>query len=248
MHDYHEYHYSLQEHVRYFGEATLLILLVSYLFYHSVMAIVLIIPFYPVFLRIRAKRLLQKQKQELCGQFRETISSVAAALNAGYSVENAWREAKGEIAQMYGEKALMVQELQYLQAHLDVNVPLEELLYDFALRSDIEDVISFCQVFFFAKRCGGDFIGIIRTTADQIGQKIELQRQLAADLAARRLESQIMNVVPLVILLYLNLTSPGYFDVLYGNVPGICIMSVCLIVYLFAYALSEHMLRTILLV
>ena len=52
-----------------------------------------------------------------------------------------------------------------------------------------------------------------------------------------------MNVVPLVILLYLNLTSPGYFDVLYGNVSGICIMSVCLLVYLAAYALSEQMLQ-----
>ena len=55
-----------------------------------------------------------------------------------------------------------------------------------------------------------------------------------------------MNVVPLVILLYLNLTSPGYFDVLYGNLSGICIMSVCLIIYLIAYALSEQMMQQIL--
>lgn len=245
MRDYHAYHYSLQEHVRYFLEAVLLILLVSYLFYHSLLAVVLIIPFYPVFLKIKAKRLLQQQKQELCQQFKETIFSVAAALNAGYSIENAWREAKTEMTQMYGENALMVQELKHILAHLSMNVPLEELLYDFAKRSDMEDVDSFCQVFFFAKRSGGDFIGIIRATSERIGQKIELQRQLAADLAARRLESQIMNVVPLVILLYLNLTSPGYFDVLYGNLSGICMMSACLIVYLAAYALSERMLQQI---
>lgn len=246
MRDYHRYRYSPHEHLRYFPEAMLLILLVSYLFYHSLIAILLMIPFYPVFLKIKAKRLLQQRKQELSQQFKETIASVAAALNAGYSVENAWREAKTEMEQMYGEHALMVQELGYIQIHLSMNVPLEELLNDFARRSDMEDVSSFCQVFFFAKRSGGDFIGIIRATADRIGQKIELQRQLMADLAARRLESQIMNVVPLVILLYLNLTSPGYFDVLYGNPSGICIMSVCLMIYLAAYALSEHMLQQIL--
>ena len=248
MRDYHEYHYSLREHVRYFAEAALLILLISYLFYHSAFAVVLLIPFYPVFLKIKAKQLLQKQKQELCGQFKETISSVAVALNAGYSVENAWREAKNEMEQMYGEHALIVEELRHLLAHLALNVPLEELLKDFAARSDMEDVAGFCQVFFFAKRSGGDFTGIIRTTADRIGQKLELQRQLAADLAARRLESRIMNVVPLVILLYLDLTSPGYFDVLYGNVTGICVMSACLVIYLFAYALSGRMMQTILLV
>lgn len=246
MRDYHVYHYSLREHVRYFSEAVLIILLISYLFYHSLLAVILIIPFYPVFLKIRERQLLRQQKQELCQQFKETIFSVAAALNAGYSVENAWREAKTELAQMYGENALMVQELQHILAHLFMNVPLEELLHDFARRSDLEDVSNFCQVFFFAKRSGGDFIGIIRATAERIGQKIELQRQLEADLAARRLESRIMNVVPLVILLYLNLTSPGYFDILYGNVSGICIMSVCLIVYLSAYALSERMMQQVL--
>ena len=140
----------------------------------------------------------------------------------------------------------MVQELRQILAHTSMNVPLEELLYDFAQRSDMEDVSNFCQVFFFAKRSGGDFIGIIRATAERIGQKIELQHQLAADLASRRLESQIMNIVPLVILLYMNLTSPGYFDALYGNVTGVCIMSVCLIIYLAAYALSERMLQQIL--
>ncbi|MCI7131577.1 MAG: pilus assembly protein TadB [Lachnospiraceae bacterium] len=246
MRDYHRYRYSLHEHLRYFLEALFLILLVSYLFYHSLIAILLMIPFYPVFLKIKAKRLLQQQKQELGQQFKETIAAVAAALNAGYSVENAWREAKTEMEQMYGAHALMVQELGHIQIHLSMNVALEELLNDFARRSDMEDVSSFCQVFFFAKRSGGDFIGIIRATADRIGQKIELQRQLMADLAARRLESQIMNIVPLVILLYLNLTSPGYFDVLYGNLTGICIMSVCLMIYLAAYALSEHMLQQIL--
>lgn len=242
MGDYRNYHYSMRERMRYFLEAFAWILLVSDLFYHSWCALVLLIPFYPVYLKIRAEQLLQRQKQELCLQFKETILAVAAALNAGYSVENAWREAYAEIVQIYGTDALMVRELQYLLAHLALNVPLEQLLQDFAMRSDMEDVNNFCQVFFYAKRIGGDFIGIIQKTAGQIGEKIDLQRQLQADLAARRLESRIMNVMPMGILLYLKLTSPGYFDVLYGNVAGICIMSICLAVYLAAYAMSERML------
>lgn len=242
MRDYHYYRYTKRELLIYFAQAAGVIVLVSYLFYHSIIAMVLLVPFYPIFLKIRGRRLLQRQKQELCLQFKETIASVASALHAGYSVENAWREALSEMEQMFGAQALIVQELRYLLAHVSMNVPLEELLCDFAARSDLEDVDSFCQVFFFAKRSGGDFIGIIRTTAGQIGQKIDLQRQLEADLAARRLESRIMNLMPMVILLYLNLTSPGYFDVLYKNVWGVCVMSACLAVYLAAYALSEKML------
>lgn len=242
MRDYHVYRYSPSEYAYYFAQAAALVLLISYLFYHSWLAVVLIVPLYPVYLRIQAEHLRRRQRQTLCEQFKETILSVAAALNAGYSVENAWREAYTEMVQMYGEKALMVQELQWILAHVSMNVPLEELLYDFASRSDLIDVDSFCQVFFFAKRSGGDFIGMIRATADRIAGKIELQRQLEADLAARRLESRIMNLVPLAILLYLNLTSPGYFDALYGNLAGVAIMSVCLVVYVAAYACAERML------
>lgn len=244
MRDYHHYHYTYKEALRYFVQAAGLVGVISYLFYHSYLALLLIVPLYPVYLRIQAGHLGGRLRQSLCEQFKETILSVAAALGAGYSIENAWREAYQELVQMYGEDAPMVQELRYMLEHVSMNVPLEELLYDFAARSGLEDVVSFCQVFFFAKRSGGDFIGMIRSTAERIASKIELQRQLEADLAARRLESRIMNLVPLAILLYLNLSSPGYFDVLYGNLTGVLVMSACLVVYVAAYACAERMLES----
>ncbi len=244
MRDYRHYRYSVREYGYYFLQAAGLVGMISYLFYHSWAALFLIIPLYPVYLHIQAGRLGGRLRQALCEQFKETILSVAAALGAGYSIENAWREAYGELLQMYGADAPMVKELRSILTQVSMNVPLEELLYDLAARSGLEDVVSFCQVFFFAKRSGGDFIGMIRSTAERIAAKIELQRQLEADLAARRLESRIMNFVPLAILLYLNLSSPGYFDVLYGNPAGIAVMSVCLAVYVAAYACAERMLET----
>ncbi|MCI5936314.1 MAG: type II secretion system F family protein [Lachnospiraceae bacterium] len=219
--------------------------LVSYLFYHSLLAMVLVIPFYPVFLRMKAQVLLQKQKSMLQEQFKEAICALATALGAGYSIENAWKEARKEVEKLFGEHALIVQELNHMLAHLEMNVSLEELLSDFALRSGLEDVGSFCQVFLFAKRSGGDFIGIIHATANRISRKVDLQREIITDLAARRLESRVMNMVPMFMLLYLNLTSPGYFDLLYGNLSGVIIMSLCLLFYLLAYVWSERMLQNI---
>ena len=219
--------------------------LVSYLFYHSLLAMVLVIPFYPVFLRMKAQVLLQKQKSMLQEQFKEAICALATALGAGYSIENAWKEARKEVEKLFGEHALIVQELNHMLAHLEMNVSLEELLSDFALRSGLEDVGSFCQVFLFAKRSGGDFIGIIHATANRISRKVDLQREIITDLAARRLESRVMKMVPMFMLLYLNLTSPGYFDLLYGNLSGVIIMSLCLLFYLLAYVWSERMLQNI---
>ena len=245
MRDYRRYYFSKKEYVLFAIQALGIVSLVSYLFYHSLLAMVLVIPFYPVFLRMKAQVLLQKQKSMLQEQFKEAICALATALGAGYSIENAWKEARKEVEKLFGEHALIVQELNHMLAHLEMNVSLEELLSDFALRSGLEDVGSFCQVFLFAKRSGGDFIGIIHATANRISRKVDLQREIITDLAARRLESRVMNLVPLFMLLYLNLTSPGYFDLLYGNLSGVIIMSLCLLFYLLAYVWSERMLQNI---
>ena len=245
MRDYRRYYFSKKEYVLFAIQALGIVSLVSYLFYHSLVAMVLVIPFYPVFLRMKAQVLLQKQKSMLQEQFKEAICALATALGAGYSIENAWKEARKEVEKLFGEHALIVQELNHMLAHLEMNVSLEELLSDFALRSGLEDVGSFCQVFLFAKRSGGDFIGIIHATANRISRKVDLQREIITDLAARRLESRVMNMVPMFMLLYLNLTSPGYFDLLYGNLSGVIIMSLCLLFYLLAYVWSERMLQNI---
>ena len=245
MRDYRRYYFSKKEYVLFAIQALGIVSLVSYLFYHSLLAMVLVIPFYPVFLRMKAQVLLQKQKSMLQEQFKEAICALATALGAGYSIENAWKEARKEVEKLFGEHALIVQELNHMLAHLEMNVSLEELLSDFALRSGLEDVGSFCQVFLFAKRSGGDFIGIIHATANRISRKVDLQREIITDLAARRLESRVMNMVPMFMLLYLNRTSPGYFDLLYGNLSGVIIMSLCLLFYLLAYVWSERMLQNI---
>ena len=245
MRDYRRYYFSKKEYVLFAIQALGIVSLISYLFYHSLLAMVLVIPFYPVFLRMKAQVLLQKQKSMLQEQFKEAICALATALGAGYSIENAWKEARKEVEKLFGEHALIVQELNHMLAHLEMNVSLEELLSDFALRSGLEDVGSFCQVFLFAKRSGGDFIGIIHATANRISRKVDLQREIITDLAARRLESRVMNMVPMFMLLYLNLTSPGYFDLLYGNLSGVIIMSLCLLFYLLAYVWSERMLQNI---
>ena len=40
------------------------------------------------------------------------------------------------------------------------------------------------------------------------------------------------------IIFYLKLTSPGFLDMLYGNILGVAVMSVCLGIYGIAYWLG----------
>ena len=57
-------------------------------------------------------------------------------------------------------------------------------------------------------------------------------------LAAKRLEQNIMSVIPFAIILYVSAASSGYFDVLYETIAGRTVMSICLAVYAAAYIMG----------
>ena len=61
--------------------------------------------------------------------------------------------------------------------------------------------------------------------------------------AAKKYEQQIMNLVPMGIILYIRVSNPGYFDSLYHNLAGVLIMTAALALYLAAYLLSEKILE-----
>jgi tight adherence protein B len=52
-----------------------------------------------------------------------------------------------------------------------------------------------------------------------------------------------MRLMPFGILAYVGISSPGYFDPLYGNLTGIAIMSGLLAVYVVAFILGDRILK-----
>ncbi len=182
---------------------------------------------------------LQKRKEE----FRETLLCVGSAFAAGYSMENAWRAACREMESGYGEECDTVKALHRMVRRMEMNENLETVLSDFASWSGLEEAKEFSQVFYYAKRGGGSMKKIISDTISQITEKLEVEREIRTAISSKRLEQRIMNVVPIGILLYLKLASPGYLAPLYDNAAGIVIMAVSLGVYASAWLLSEKIVR-----
>lgn len=84
---------------------------------------------------------------------------------------------------------------------------------------------------------------IIRRSAEVIGNKIEVKQEIRTLLSSKKYEQRIMNLIPFLIVAYLQLTSPGFFDVLYYNPAGILVMTGALAVYLAAYLLSRKIVE-----
>ncbi len=220
------------------GKALLLTGLVAWLFYRSVTGMVILPILWLILCVGRRKEQIKQQQRRIREQFKECIRLVTTSLYAGYSVENAFAEAEKELVQLLGTQADMCRELHGINQQLKLNVPVELMMQGLARRSGVEEIASFGQVFGYAKRSGSDFSRILKDTVKRIGEKIELERELQTLIAAKRLEQRIMNIIPLGILLFVNLTSPEFLEMMYEGLLGRTIMSIFLLIYGGAYLLS----------
>ena len=189
----------------------------------------------------RQKKMKQRQKT-FASQFKEGMVILASSLSAGYSIENALAASTRELATLYGKEGLITGEFAYMVQQIRLNRPVEQLLEELALRSGLEDVQNFSEVFSVAKRSGGDLSGIMRHTADMIRDKMQVKEEIATLTASKQFEQTIMNLIPFFIVFYVEASSPGFFDQMYGTGLGRLMMSGCLAVYLLAYVLAKKFL------
>ena len=131
---------------------------------------------------------------------------------------------------LYGSQSAIVVCFEKMLRRIKNNENIEDVLSEFAIKTQIEDIMYFADVFGYAKRSGGDLISIIKNTASTIRDKIEVDAQIQTAISGKKMESAVMAVMPFGILGYMKLSSPEFIDALYHNVIGVIFMSVCLVI------------------
>lgn len=221
-------------------EGVLLIVFLAIFFYRSLWAVPFLIPVFYIYRREKKKALSAKRSRDVQIQFKDAILSISSNQKVGYSIENSFRLAYDDMILLYGKNSVICGELYMINMGLSNNIVLEKLLHDFGKRSQTEDIIEFAEVFATAKRNGGNMTEIIERSVAVIEEKVETEKEIQILLTSRRMEQRIMNVIPFGILLYISITSKGFFDVLYHNLPGVILMTICLFIYLGAVLLSRN--------
>lgn len=215
----------------------------AYLFYESWIAFILLTPIGVwYFLHWESER-IEKKRQEFLEQFREMIQSLSVSLQVGYSVENALKETKQDLSMLYKEDTAIQRELTYMLRQAYLQMPMEEIMEDWAKRVEQEDVWNFVNVFAMAKKNGGNAIGIIRNTAREIREKLDVQLEIETILAARKYEFKVMAVIPFGMIGYMKVSFPEFMKILYGNLLGTGVMTGCLAMYCSAYILGERIVN-----
>lgn len=239
---YNRYSLSAKEIVLYELSGITACMLISYVYYRNLKIFFCLLPFGIIYPWYKKKNLIVRRLEKLSSEFKEGITVLSSSLTAGYSIENAFRVSLDELRLLYGESSLIVREFQYIVSQLGMNRPVEQLLFDFGKRSGIEDIENFAEVFAAAKRSGGGLSSIMEHTAGVIRDRMEVKEEIRTMTAARRFEQRIMNLLPYLIVFYIEMASPGFFRQMYTTGLGRILMTACLAVYLSAFAIAEKIL------
>lgn len=216
------------------------VLVTAGLFYSDLRAGILLTPLGVMCYRSMVEKKIRKRQQEFERQFQDALQSFASQLNVGYSMENSIKEVQRDLQMMYRPDTVIVMEFTYMVRQLNLNVTAEQAWKDFAGRVKLPEVDSFVTVFVQAKRSGGDSVAVIRNAVQQIRDRADVKREIETVIAAKKLEFQVMAVIPFGIIGYMRLSFPEFMNVLYGNLIGACFMSGCLLMYLAAWKLGNR--------
>lgn len=243
--DYATYHLSVKQYIYYAILAASFFFFIGYLFYESIIASFILAAcglFYP---KIQKKKLLEQRKEKLRLQFKEAISSLSSSLAAGRSMENSFKEVVADLYLLYPDpNTYIIREFEIINRRIENGETIENAIRDFSVRSDIEDIQNFSNVFITCKRTGGNLVEVIRRTSDIIGEKIDIQQEVAVMLAQKKFESKIMSIAPLAMILLLKYSAGDYLAPMYQwEKNGPIIMTVCLMILVFSYWLGQRIMN-----
>ena len=121
----------------------------------------------------------------------------------------------------YKESDYIMQELKYMTGRIRMgNEKDVEVLRDFSIRSGLEDVADFVNVYESCRNTGGNLVQAINRATVIIGDKITLEKELKTLMAQKAFESRIVAGAPFLLMLLLRVVSPDYLTPMFETSQG----------------------------
>lgn len=211
-------------------------------FYKNIFLIILCIPVSLIYLFFIKDKLIENRKKKLLSEFKDFLRTLKSFLDASYSIENGFYLSINEMSMIHGKESLFVNELIEICKKIKMNIPIEVIFKKFAEKTHVDEIVDFSDVLIIAKKNGGNVNKVIKNTMQIINDKIEIDTEIRTLTAEKQFEQSIMNILPFLIIIYMNITSSDFLSPLYKTFLGNIIMSAFLIVYIVAIKISKNIL------
>ena len=187
------------------------------------------------------KHLETKRASELRRQFSDLLYSLSASVATGRQLPTAIMEANENLGFIYKADTPMMVELRYMSKCFAENCENEErILSEFADRSNVEEIRNFIEVYLTCRAIGGDLQQVITNASHILMEKMSIERDIRVMISQKKFEGKIISIMPILVIVSMNLTSPGYLENLYHTLQGRMVMTVALLGIFASYVLTER--------
>lgn len=214
---------------------------ISWLFYRSVfpgcIGLPIVLYFY---LKRKKERFVHQRRLQFRGDFKDFSQMMSSFLRAGYSVENAMKKSCEQLNLTRNGCEDLIDMLSCMLREIQIGGNTEQIWVRFCTEIPIEEIRDFGQIFSLSKRSGASLPDVLSRVVNQLDLKIQTEEQIETLVAGKKMEQKIMNIMPAGILIYICVTSGEMMRVMYTTLTGRLVMTVCLLVYIGAFLLSEQ--------
>lgn len=229
------------EHILAYLASSLIIAVIAYLFYHLVPISVLVglgAGFYLE--KLYADSTVKKRMAALRLQFRDFLESMSVAARAGNVEVMALKSALKDLKISYSAKADIVKEVENILLQYEKGgIELKYLFEDFANRSNLEDIRSFATIYAVIEGKNDRFGEIVTQTSEIIGDKIEIEQEIHTVIASAKSETNMMLLMPIVIVVAMSMMGSGFMDALFTTFAGHAAATVALVIFGISYVLAS---------
>ena len=194
-----------------------------------------------LFIPIRTKQIIEKRTRALKSQFRDMLEALTTNLGAGKNVTDSFYSVYEDLKIQYDEDAFILSELEVILSGIANNIDVEDVLYDFGVRSGVEDIASFANVFRICYRKGGNIKDTIRNTHNIISEKMEINEDIETVVTANKTEQSIMMFMPIMLIALIKFMSPE-FAANFTTVAGIIATTVAVCLFVASYFIGRTVL------
>ncbi len=215
----------------------------GYLFYASIFFVALLPfikgPAIKAYCRYRAER----RRNQLLLQFRDFLYSLSASFATGRHLCEALEEAARNLGDIYGG-SLMENEIQtMIRSIRETGQSEPRTLETFALYSGLADAESFAEVYGTCRKTGGNLVSAVNKAAAVIGEKISIEQEIRTMVSQKKLEGRIIMAMPVILIVFLQTSSPDYLSVMYHTAAGRLLMTGALAAMSAAAIIIERITR-----
>lgn len=237
---YYKCNMKKTEHVIMYIIFSIVASVIAYMFYHMVAVSVILGFLAGIYLeRIYAESTVKKRQMALRLQFKDFLDAMSVATRAGNVEIQAVKSALNDLKISYSHKADIVNEVENIvNQYENGGIQLKLLFEDMANRSDIEDIRSFATIYAVIEGKSDRFGDVLTQVSEVIGDKIEIEQEIITVISSAKSETNMMLVMPIVIVVAMSMMGKGLMDALFTTTVGHLAATVALVMFMVSYVIA----------